>query len=270
MSQTLVATLATRIQPPALRRAIGYIRVSTEPQAASGFGFEGQKSAIEAWAAQHGVEIMKFVEDQVSARGAGSFGKRRTFRRVLKIASQYGLYVVAAKPSRITRHASDLADITSILPGDQIFIAESGRTLDESRSELAWAEYEGDEISRLTSEGMQKKKREGHVLGSPQPEALQKAGREASSAKRQERVDQIADVLFDIGLDAPNKAVADEMNRRGYATAQGKPWNKSRIKRLVKPARQQVESQSAPDEPTDEEEEDPDEVYKNNPLYGRF
>ncbi|WP_083834529.1 recombinase family protein [Oceanicola sp. S124] len=266
-AQTGQSGIATKGPETRKRRAIGYLRVSTSNQAASELGFEAQQIEIQAWADREGVEIIRFVREQASARGERNFAKRRKLREILRIAQGLRVPIVVATPSRVTRHVRDYAKITAILPGDQIIIARSNRTLDESYPELVRAAHEGDAIAQRSREGTQKKKRAGQTFGSPDPQALQEAGRAARIAKRDERVEWVRKVLEDIGVEATAQEVADELNRKGYATAQGNDWTKVRIRRLLRRAREQLNAQL--DQSCDEQGT-PEEIYKDNALFGLF
>ena len=252
------------------KRAIGYIRVSTKGQAASKFSYKAQEAQIRAWAAKEGVEIVRFVYEQACARGNRNFGKRNKLKRLLDIAQHHSVSIVVATPCRLTRHAADYHEITSLLPGSQIMIADSNRTLDESYSDLVRAEKEGDEISYRTEKGMLKKKQAGQTFGSPDPEALQEAGRTANSAKRDKRVEWVTEVLKEIGPEATAREVAEELNRRGYSTAQGNGWDKVRVRRLLRAARERLNAQDAKSALSREGQDNPAEIYKDHPLFGRF
>ncbi len=48
------------------RRAVGYVRVSTDMQAAEGVSLEAQQSAIEGYCALHGIKLVKICKDVIS------------------------------------------------------------------------------------------------------------------------------------------------------------------------------------------------------------
>jgi DNA invertase Pin-like site-specific DNA recombinase len=49
-----------------VRRAIGYIRVSTDMQASEGLSLDAQHSAIEQYCALHGLKLVKVCRDVIS------------------------------------------------------------------------------------------------------------------------------------------------------------------------------------------------------------
>ncbi len=48
------------------RRAVGYVRVSTDMQASEGMSLEAQQSAIEGYCALHGIRLVKVCKDVIS------------------------------------------------------------------------------------------------------------------------------------------------------------------------------------------------------------
>ena len=48
------------------RRAVGYVRVSTDMQAAEGMSLEAQQAAIEGYCAIHGIKLVKLCKDVMS------------------------------------------------------------------------------------------------------------------------------------------------------------------------------------------------------------
>jgi site-specific DNA recombinase len=63
------------------RRAVAYIRVSTEEQAEHGYSVEVQEQALEDYAEGHGIEV---VETFTHAESAYELG-RREFERMVKL-----------------------------------------------------------------------------------------------------------------------------------------------------------------------------------------
>src|SRR4051812_17673555 len=61
--------------------AIGYLRVSTDEQAASGLGLEAQRAEIEALAARRGVQVVEWYTD--AGISGATMGKRPAFLSAL-------------------------------------------------------------------------------------------------------------------------------------------------------------------------------------------
>ena len=82
---------------------VGYIRVSTQKQGEGGSLIE-QRSAIEAFAAQHGLEVVRWYEEQVTAAKQG----RPAFNAMLKdLKKRKALGVIFHKIDRSSRNFGD-------------------------------------------------------------------------------------------------------------------------------------------------------------------
>ena len=108
--------------PPGSLRALAYCRVSTDEQARSGLGLDGQRRMIEEACAQRGWELVDVVVD------AGESGKnmdRPGMRRVLEaIAAGDVDGVVVAKLDRLSRSLGDLLAVVEWLDNAQaVFVS---------------------------------------------------------------------------------------------------------------------------------------------------
>jgi site-specific DNA recombinase len=66
-------------------KAVGYVRVSSEEQAASGFGLATQEAAIRAFAESQGYELLDVVTD-AGVSGTTRPSDRDGFRRIVDMA----------------------------------------------------------------------------------------------------------------------------------------------------------------------------------------
>ena len=98
-------------------RAVGYLRVSTEEQAATGHGLDTQEKAVRAFAESQGYDLVEVLTD-AGVSGATKPTERPAFGRVVALAEAGALDVLlVAKIDRLSRdirHAmttvSDLAE----------------------------------------------------------------------------------------------------------------------------------------------------------------
>lgn len=98
-------------------RAVGYLRVSTEEQAATGHGLDTQEKAVRAFAESQGYELVEVLTD-AGVSGATKPAERPAFGQVVTLAEAGALDVLlVAKIDRLSRdirHAmttvSDLAE----------------------------------------------------------------------------------------------------------------------------------------------------------------
>ena len=88
---------------------IGYVRVSTEEQAASGLGLDAQRDTIQRECERRGWTLLRIEEDVLSGKSTKS---REGLNRALDACrSGEAAGVVAAKLDRLTRSVKDFAGI---------------------------------------------------------------------------------------------------------------------------------------------------------------
>ncbi|GJE03586.1 recombinase family protein [Methylobacterium isbiliense] len=158
-------------------RAVGYVRVSTEEQAAHGYGLPAQERAIRAFAESQGYDLVALIADP-GVSGATRPAERAGFRQVLAIAEGGGIAVLLVhKFDRLARHiayavttANDLGtahgvSVRSVTePIDTV--SPAGRMMFAVLA--AMAEAERDLITERTKGGrMMKAGRGGIACGRP-------------------------------------------------------------------------------------------------------
>jgi site-specific DNA recombinase len=105
------------VRAEASTKAVGYCRVSTDEQAATGHGLETQDRAVRAFAESQGYELVEVVSDP-GVSGATKPAERPGFARILDLASAKAFAVLLVyKFDRLAREiryavttASDLAE----------------------------------------------------------------------------------------------------------------------------------------------------------------
>ena len=85
------------------KQAVGYTRVSTKAQGASGLGLEAQRAAIESFAAREGLTISGWFTENESGKGSDALERRPALAAALKAAAKQGAFVVVAKLDRLSR-----------------------------------------------------------------------------------------------------------------------------------------------------------------------
>ena len=132
-------------------RIIGYERVSTARQGASGLGLEAQRQAIEAYAAQRGADLIARFTEVESGRNAD----RPELKKALHLAKVTGATLVIAKLDRLSRNAAflltlrdsgvrfsavDLPEANDLTVGIMALVAQQEREAISRRTKeaLAW------------------------------------------------------------------------------------------------------------------------------------
>lgn len=109
--------------------AVGYLRVSTEEQAASGLGLDAQRAEIEAFAARRGLAISEwFVDAGISG---ATIGKRPAFLDALAYLDAGKAGTLLAKDvTRLSRSSADLGNLLSAATADGWCVATADGLVD--------------------------------------------------------------------------------------------------------------------------------------------
>ncbi len=99
---------------PDAPKALGYIRVSTELQAADGVSLDAQRESIEDSCRMQGLNLIAVYQDDHT----GKTLKRKGFQAALDHMKQSGATLVALKLDRVTRNVGDLDYLLKTYFGD--------------------------------------------------------------------------------------------------------------------------------------------------------
>ena len=226
-------------------RIIGYIRVSTEKQGASGLGLEAQRAAVDAHVSQHGCRLLAtYTEVETGKRD--TIDNRPELLRAIAHAKRSKATLVVAKMDRLTRSVA----VTAALHQSGIeFIACDNPFANRMTVQIlaAIAENEVRQISERTKGALAAYKARGGKLGAQleQCQNLTPAARErgiaaASQARRRRADEAYADLgpfladLRDNGLSF--QSIADRLNDEGQTTRRGKAWNAVQVMRVLQRA----------------------------------
>ncbi len=204
-----------------MRDAIAYIRVSTAKQGRSGLGLEAQTAALTWFAEAEGYRFLQtFTETESGADDA-----RPELTAAIALAGKRKAPIVVAKLDRLSR---DVHYISGLMKHRVPFIVtELGADTDPFLLHIyaALAEKERALISRRTKDALAAAKARGVRLG-----GLRSKGEEfqREAAERAEALRGVFEELA--GLSA--RKAAEELNRRGITTAEGKPWHATQVIRV--------------------------------------
>ena len=161
-------------------RIIGYERVSTARQGASGLGIEAQRQAIEGFVAQQKATLLARFTEVESGRNAD----RPELGKALHLAKVTGATLVIAKLDRLSRNAAFLLTLRD--SGVKFAAVDLPEANDLTVGIMALvAQAEREAISRRTKEALAVARSRGVRLGNPQgAAALRRAGRGAAALGR--------------------------------------------------------------------------------------
>lgn len=214
-------------------KVIGYARVSTDEQARSGLGIEGQRAAIDAEALRRGWTVDYVVDDGHS----GATLRRPGLALVLEQITA-GDVLVAAKLDRLGRSTVDVLGLADRADreGWSLIVLDLGldTTTPVGRFTLtalaAVAQLERDLIAQRTRDAMGALKARGVRLGRPA---------ELDPAIR-------ARIVADRTAGLTLQAIADTLTAEGVPTARdGARWYPSTVRAAVRSAELDAEADAA-------------------------
>lgn len=223
-------------------RVAGYVRVSTEEQAASGLGMQAQRETIRLEADRRGWDVEWATDRGLSARSLDRPGLQNALDRVRDGDAEA---LVVAKLDRLSRSIHDFAGLMERAKreGWSLVCLDLGvDTTTPSGTLMAnvfasFAQFERELIGQRTSDALQALKRQGVRLGRPcglPDEVLDRVWREREAGRT---LQEIADGLGDDGVPT--------------ATGRGRWWP-STVRSALNTARLDAESDRLRAETPDE------------------
>ena len=155
-------------------KAIGYIRVSTELQAADGISLDAQRESLEDYCNAHKLNLIAVYQDD----HPGKTLHREGFQAALEHMKHSGALLVGVKLDRITRNVGDLAYLLKTYFGDGKalglrlvqFPVDTSSSIGRLMLNIicSVAQWEREEICARTQMGLDYLKRSGvHLGGAP-------------------------------------------------------------------------------------------------------
>lgn len=203
---------------------IGYLRVSTDEQAASGLGLEAQRETIQRYADQHGWDIVWYVDEGLSAKNLDRPQLQAALTRLHpKKRDVQGL--VVAKLDRLSRSVADFAGLLELALHRKWSLVAIDLGVDTSTAvgELvanvmaAVSQWERRIIGERTSAAMQIAKQQGKHLGRPV----------ALSSSSEQRLLALAEA----GLSRAQ--IAMQLDNEQVPTAHGGQWHASTVTKVL-------------------------------------
>jgi DNA invertase Pin-like site-specific DNA recombinase len=191
---------------------VGYVRVSTAEQHASGAGLQDQRRAIRDECGRRGWKLLRNYQDANGASGRNL--RRPALQQALEALSAGRAHVlVTSKLDRLSRSVLDFASLMQQAERERWSIVVLDVNVDTSTPSgemmanvvAAFAQYERRLISERTKRALAVKKAEGVKLGRPRTVP-----------------DEVRDYIVSMrehGLSL--RAIAETLNDEGVATGQG-------------------------------------------------
>jgi len=223
------------------RRAVGYVRVSTDMQASEGMSLEAQQSAIEGYCALHGIKLVKMCKDVMS----GGKDVRPGLADALRTLQTSADVLIVLKFDRLSRSIKHFCELyeTYFKDGTKELVAirESIR-LDSSLGRalvgilLVFAQMEREATGERTKEAINHIRKSGYHFGKVP------FGKRTIPAPDHPRMKILVDDEEELAVIAQLKEwategvgiteMADRLNEAGTRPPQGERWTKSLIYNL--------------------------------------
>ncbi|MBN4054990.1 recombinase family protein [Acidimicrobium ferrooxidans] len=221
------------------QKIVGYIRVSTKGQEASGLGLEAQRAAIDQFEASIGGRLIAAYTEVESGRKK----QRPELSKAVAHARRSGATIVVAKLDRLGRNVAFLAALLEA--SGKIHVCDlPGANRMMLQMMMVVAEHEAEAISTRTRDALAAYKARGGKLGAslPQcrnltPEARSRGAKAAGVSAKAAAADAYTDLipivtdLRQSGLTL--RAIAEKLNELGHTTRRGKPWNPVQVSRVL-------------------------------------
>ena len=218
-------------------KAVAYLRVSTEDQAARGVSLEAQRAKIAAYAALYDLDLVAVVEDAgVSARTLDRPGLQRALAMLSKGEAQA---LIVLKLDRLTRSVRDLGELLEgpfaraalLSVGEQIDTrTAAGRLVLNVLASVA--QWERETIGERTATAMAHKKTRGERVGAvPYGYGLGADGHALVPVAAEQAVIAEARRLKASGLAL--RAIAAELERAGMVARNGRRFEAAQVQRMV-------------------------------------
>jgi DNA invertase Pin-like site-specific DNA recombinase len=215
-----------------ISKLVAYYRVSTVAQGESGLGLEAQKAAVEAYAAEAGLQI---VAEFVEVESGKDNDRPELLKAMLKTKRTKGAGLIVKSQCRLARRTSKALTIFEQLP---VVVADRPHmTILEIQLRAVIDEEEARRISERTKAALKAAKARGVKLGTPEnlTADAQKAGAESNRRKATDRTKDILPTVLKLRAEGKGmKAIADALNAAGETTPNGGDWHAAQIQRILK------------------------------------
>lgn len=204
------------------QKLIGYTRVSSDQQGASGLGLEAQEAQIRAYADAHGFDLVDVVSE-VSSAVSGDRPER--FAALAKCANGEADGIIVAAQSRISRSVIETADLLDWAERKSVRLVMLDCSVDTATPAgkmvatilSAVAQNEADQISARTKAALAAKRERGEAITRPRVEG------------------DAAELILQLRADGVSfRGIVKHLNDNNIPTARGgKQWHTSSIQRVL-------------------------------------
>lgn len=223
------------------KRALCYIRVSTEEQAREGVSLGAQEDRLRAYCAAQGLDVAAVIRDEAVSGGKPLAARAGGERLLQEIRSGRAWHVVAYRLDRLFRDAADALVLTRAWDkaGIALHLVDLGGQAINTASAMgrffisamaAIAELERNLIGERTAAALAYKKRKRQAYART-PLGYKRIGKRlVKDARAQKVVRRIKELN---GEGASLRAIAKDLNSSRAKTARGGRWYASTVRYVL-------------------------------------
>jgi len=216
-------------------KIIGYIRVSTEEQGASGLGLEAQEAKIRAYCDLYGHELVEIMRDHASGKNLRREGLQAALS-ALKSSAVDGLIV--AKLDRLTRSVKDIGELLESYFNGNASLVVVAEQVDTSTAAgrmvlnilMSVAQWEREAIGERTKDALKAKRSRGEKTGGGVPFGYDLEGGKLVENRAEQRVLRLMESLRVKGYGYHR--IADQLNADGLLTKTGRAWKSAMVRQV--------------------------------------
>lgn len=220
-----------------MKRALGYVRVSTSLQASEGVSLDNQKDRIRTYCQYRGFDLIGIVED--AGISGGKNKARPGFIEVLdRIESGEAQGLVLYSLERLSRDMLTLLALERLLDEHDIELHTVEGEVNTSTPD-GWlnfamkaflGEMERRQVKYRTKRAMEFKKAQGSIVGSV-PYGFRRLQDRLEPDEQEQVTIALAKSLY--GASCGLSAICRRLTEQGHMTRNGKPFTVEQVKRIL-------------------------------------
>lgn len=213
---------------PLMADFVAYFRVSTDRQGRSGLGLDAQREAVTRYVTGRGGIIEEFTEIE-----SGKRNSRPQLAFALAACRKHRAVLVIACLDRLARKVHF---ISGLMESGVDFVAVDMPHADKFQIHImaAFAENEGERISKRTRAALAAAKQRGIRLGNPNPSPALVLAHRASRAGAARFADTMKPLIEKLQRENLSlRGIAAELNRRSIPTARGGQWQAQQVANIL-------------------------------------
>ena len=221
-------------------KVIGYIRVSTDGQEASGLGLADQEEKVRAYCKLYDLELIAIHQDAASGKNMNRQGLQDALD-VMKAGDAEG--IVVAKLDRLTRSVRDMGTLLDEYFRDRFAFFVVAEQIDTRTASgrfvlnllTSVAEWERETIGERTKAALAVKRRKNEFTGGNTPFGfdLTEDGHLEESPKEQRTIGRMKRLR---AQGYSYKRIADTLNADGIFSKTGGQWHPYSVQKILKAA----------------------------------